>query len=158
MDQTIFQRNSRLVPQFTPNLADIGEAVANITSAVAARDFRLDVFLIQDAGDTLRNFYDRVLISAAHVEDLSNSFASFQRQPAYLYDVVDVDEVSGLIAVFIDYRRFLVQQARCEDRKHTPVGIRQRLPRAIDVEEAKSDGGYFICRTEHQTHDFLIIF
>src|SRR5947208_7626084 len=100
MDQTIFQRNSRLVPQFTPNLADMGERVANITSSVAARDFRLDVLLIPDAGDALRSFYDRVLISAAHIEDLSNSFASFQRQPACLYDVVDIDEVPGLIAVF----------------------------------------------------------
>src|SRR5262249_35423888 len=158
MNQTIFQRNSRLVPQFTPNLADIGEAVANITSAVAARDFRLDVFLTQDAGDALRNFYDRVLISAAHVEDLSDSFASFQRQPACLYDVVDVDEVPDLIAVFKDHRRLLVQQARCEDRKHPPVGIRQRLPRAIDVEEAKSDGGYLIYHVEHKNHDYVLVF
>src|SRR5439155_25675116 len=100
MDQTIFQRNSRLVPQFTPNLADIGEAVANITSSVAARDFRLDVFLIQHASDTLRNLYDRIFISAAHIENLSNSFASFKLQPACLYDVVDIDEVQGLISVF----------------------------------------------------------
>ena len=48
-----------------------------------------------------------------------------------------MDEVARLLPVLEDHAAAAVEQPRREDRGHAGVRIRERLSRAVDVEEAE---------------------
>ena len=80
-----------------------------------------------------------MLSPAADVDDATVGTVAVEREPARARNVVDADEVAPLAAVLEDQRRPAVQEPRGEDREHAGVGVRQRLARAVDVEEAQRD-------------------
>src|SRR5947207_2622051 len=78
--------------------------------------------------------------AAADVHGLSVGAVPLQGEAERPRDVPDGDEVATLPAVLEDTRRPVVQQAGGEDREHAGVRVRERLPRAIRVEQAQRDG------------------
>src|SRR5215212_6528150 len=82
----------------------------------------------------------------------------FQRQPAGVRDVEDMDEIPTLLAVFEHHRRAAIEEPGCEYREYTGVRIRQRLSRSIDVKKAKCRRGNTIGLSHHQTEPLLGIF
>jgi hypothetical protein len=80
-------------------------------------------------------------LAAADVEHLAGGLGRLQRQPAGARDVVHADEVALLQPVLEDRRRVVVQEPGREDRQHAGIGIRQRLPRTVGIEEAQRHGG-----------------
>ena len=67
-----------------------------------------------------------------------------------------VDEVARLQSVLEDDRRPPVQQPRGEDRRHAGVRVRQRLARAVDVEEAERDRRDAVGRADDE-RELLVI-
>src|SRR3712207_6237795 len=82
--------------------------------------------------------------------------AASSRQRAGVRDIVDADEVAPLLAVLVDQRRAVVEQAAGEDRQHARVRVRQRLVRAVGVEEAHGHGRDPVGRPEQQALALLV--
>jgi hypothetical protein len=66
-----------------------------------------------------------------------------------------VNEIAALGAVLEYPRAVAVQEARSEDCEHAGVWVRERLARAIDVEEAQGDGGHAVGLADQKTHALL---
>ncbi len=54
-------------------------------------------------------------------------------------NIVDVNEIPPLFAVFIDQRRLTIREARRENGENAGVGILQCLTGTVGVEQPKSD-------------------
>ena len=85
----------------------------------------------------MRDLQDGARTAGAEVDGMAGRRLGLERQQDPAHDVAHVDEVARLLAVLEDHRRAAVEQARGEDRGHAGVGVGQRLPRAVDVEEAQ---------------------
>src|SRR5918995_6727011 len=103
----------------------------------------------EDGTEQFGNLPHGIGAPAADVEGLADGLVDFQRQAARLSHVEDAHEVAVLQAILEDEWRVAVQEARSKDRQHACVRIRQRLPRAEDVEESKRDGGNVIDAADH---------
>ena len=79
--------------------------------------------------------------AAADVHRATVCAVALERERERPRDVAHRDEVAPLQPVLEDPRRAIVQQPRREDREHAGVRIRERLPRAVRVEEPQRDAG-----------------
>ena len=79
------------------------------------------------------------LRAAADVHGEPVGAVVLERERERARDVAHRDEVAALQPVLEDPRRPVVQQPRREDREHAGVRIRERLPRAVRVEEPQRD-------------------
>src|SRR4051794_22025933 len=116
----------------------VTKAVANVAGAALADDFRLDVVAVESASDRARNFLDAPVLARTDVENLAVRLGMDQSVGEGARYVADVNEVPPLLPILEDHRPLTVLQARREDRENAGVRVRQRLPRAIDVEQPQA--------------------
>src|SRR5207253_7584087 len=126
-------------PEQFPPEARIGVAMADVPGAVLLHDLGLDL-LAEPAGDHLGDLEDRGRSAGAEIEGAPVRTVTGESERAAPRDVADVDEVPRLAAVLEDERRAVVEDARREDGGDAGVGVRERLPLAVDVEEPEGDG------------------
>src|SRR4051812_45633050 len=96
------------------------------------------------------------MLAAPNIENATRCIRHFQRQPATLCNVVNANEIALLIAVFENQRGVVVQQARSENRQHSSIRIRKRLPRAVNIEEPQCYSRNSVSPADEQTHLFLV--
>ena len=71
---------------------------------------------------------------------------------------MDAHEIAPLKAVFIDQWRLPVQVTGGKDCQHAGVGIRERLPGAVDIEETQTDRTGSVGTPDGHAQPFLIVF
>ena len=81
-----------------------------------------------------------------------------QRQSACLGDLVDIDEITALLAILKDQRRTVVEEARGEDRQHAGVWVGERLMGPIHIEEPQGDSRDVVSFAYHQAKPLLVVF
>src|SRR5438128_12365791 len=109
------------------------EAVANVADAIFAGYLRLQMLFIEHARHPPRNLQHRSWLPAAYVENIIRGARRLQRQAATQGDVINTDKIALLETVFVNHRRFVVQQAGGKDSQHSGVWIGKRLPGSINV-------------------------
>ncbi len=155
LGHAVLQLDPRLVAEELAGEGDVREAVADVADPVAAGRLRGDV----DAHHRRQphgELEDGDARAAADVQHPTVRGGGVERERERLGDVVDRDEVAALEPVLEDQRRPPVQEARGEDREHSGVRVRQRLARAVGVEEAQGDGGHAVRRAEEQAEPLLL--
>src|SRR5437660_12795822 len=108
--------------------------MADVACTKLVYDLRLDL-LAEPARDHLCDLGDRRRPAGADVQRPPVGAALSERESAAARDIAHLDEVARLAPILEDERRAVVQQARREDRGDARVGIGERLPFAVDVEE-----------------------
>ena len=68
-----------------------------------------------------------------------------------------MDKVAALLPVLVDDGRAVVQKSRGEDREHAGVGVRERLARAVHVEQPQRDGRHGVRLAEQQAEELLVV-
>ena len=97
-------------------------------------------------------------VPPADVDDLAVGGTALHREEVGADDVVHADEVALLFAILKDERRLVVDHARGEDGGDTGVGVRERLARAVDIEEAKRGDRQIVVAPEDEAELLLIAF
>ena len=87
--------------------------------------------------DGVGELVDRERAPAAEIDDLAARRGRVERAHPTLHDVVDVDEVAGLLAVAEDGDRLAAQQVAGEDAEHALIRVAEGLARAVDAEHAQ---------------------
>src|SRR5215210_9581646 len=152
----LLERDARLVPQQLSREPHVGEAVADVAGAELPRHLRLDV-RAEHARELLRDLEHGHVAAGADVDRVAVRAVALQRETARARHVRDGDEVAALQPVLEHERRLLVQQARGEDREHARVRVRQRLARAVGVEEAERDCRNVVRAAEDQAQPLLVV-
>src|SRR5690606_10654806 len=136
LDKSVAECCLRFVAEQAARLSDIREAMADISDAVFAGDFRFAAFPPQNVRHFACDKADRYRVATADIEYLAWSMRGLESQTAGASDIVHIDEVALLPPVFKDEWGAAAEIARGENRQHARVGIRQRLARAINIEES----------------------
>ena len=95
---------------------------------------------------------------AADVENLPGDIISKQGQSKSLGDIIDMNEIAPLLAIFKNERRVTVEKARGEDGENARIGIGERLSGTKHVKQAKGHAFHAVMACKHQRQSFLDIF
>ena len=133
----------------------VGVAMADVARAKLVHDLRCDL-LAEPARDHLGDLADRGRPAGADVQRPPVGAAVSQRESAAACDIAHVDEVARLAPILEDERRAVVQQARREDRSDARVGIGERLPFAVDVEEPERNRGNPVGGADGEHHLLVV--
>src|SRR5204862_8259711 len=140
-----------------PRLADSGKAMAHITDTAFAGDFRLDRHT-ERVSEQSRRVFDADRRAAADIEGTPDGVIADQRQATGLGDIIDIDEIAALLAIFEDQWRAVVQQTRGKNRQDAAIGVRERLVRPVDIEEPQRHGRDVVGVADHQAETLLVVF
>src|SRR2546423_5505419 len=149
------ERNLGAEPEQLGGQAGVRVAVADVAGPVLVDHLRLDL-LAEALRDHAHDLVDGGWTARADVDRPAVGLVLLEREHTGTRDVADVDEVAGLLAVFEDERRPVVEQTRREDRGRTRVWIRERLALAVDVEEAQRHRGYPVCGADGEEHLLVV--
>jgi hypothetical protein len=94
-------------------------------------------------------------LPAPDVEDLDAGDRLLERPEHGPDDVVDINEIAKLGAIFVDGDRLAGEHSRRDDRQDTCVRILERLPRTIDVLEPEDRAGQAVRGGELEHKLFL---
>src|SRR3546814_7992855 len=78
-------------------------------------------------------------LTRANIEGFACRLRKLQRIGKGAGDIANMDKVAPLLAVLEDHRRLPVEQPGGEYGEDAGIGIGQRLPRPIDVEQPQAD-------------------
>ncbi len=95
---------------------------------------------------------------AADVERLPGRLRVLQRQHERLRHVLHMHEIAPLLAILEHHRPLAVQQAGREDGQHAGVGVRQRLPGPVHVEQPQGHALHPVRRRDRQGQPLLGVF
>src|SRR4051794_10487031 len=106
-----------------------------------AGPFRAVLHLSLESHQLLQNLEGLVQVEAgtrSNIEHPPPDIArrSFGREQIRMHRVIDVGEITALLAVAQDSGLFAIQHLRDELRQHTRIWRRRVLPRAKDIEVA----------------------
>src|SRR5207247_2853577 len=104
--------------------------MAHFAGTKFAVDLGRDVDL-QNIRKPFGNFANRRAVSAADVYSQSVELIGFRGEKVCARDVFHEGKLASLFAVFVKYRRQIVQQPRAKNRDHARVRIKNRLPRSV---------------------------
>src|SRR5690606_26048945 len=149
--------HGRLVADDPASSRNVRVAVANVPHAVASGDLAAEIGPSEDLGDAAGDLRDGARAAAADVQDVSWCVVALEGEPAGAGHVMDADEVALLLAVLEDQGRPAVQDAGGEDGEHAGVGVLERLPRPIGVEEAQRDRGDAVGAPRDQAKPLLVV-
>src|SRR4051812_19026809 len=100
----------------------------NVAGTVTTGYLRRDSFLVQHLRHAVGNIQDAELLATADVDRVSGGFRPLHREPAGERHVVNRNKIAILPAVLVNNRRLIIEVTRGEDRQHSGVWIRKRLP------------------------------
>src|SRR5690625_4232541 len=153
--QAVFQSQAGAVAEQITGLADIGEAVADITAAGLLENLGHQIFpphcLSKQSGD----LEDAVTTATADVDRLAHRRRRFHGQTEGTRHVSDMDEVTALLPILEDGGRLAVEEGAAEDREHTGIGVGELLTGAEDIEQPERHALHAIGGAKHQGEALL---
>src|SRR3989338_2085470 len=93
--------------------------------------------------------------AAADVKYLVICFLFYHRCQTSLNNITDMDKITGLLSVFIDYRGLTVLNPAHKDGCHTVVRIGKALTRTVDIKKTQGHCGYAVSAAYIKNHFFL---
>jgi hypothetical protein len=135
------QGHLRRVAEHVLRQRHVGEAVPDVADAELAGDLGRDVLLAEDAASREAISLTVMLSPLPTLTTCRRPARRRQGQRAGPRDVVHRDEVALLLAVLEHQRRRSLSSREAKIGQDAGVGVGQRLPRAVGVEEAQRDVG-----------------
>ena len=114
------------------------------------------MFLCRSSRQRACDLVDRDGPSAADVEDVPDLPIAFQDRCEGIGDVQHMHEVALLLAILEDERRLVVQQPGNEDRRDPRVGIAERLPGSVGIEQPQGNSRDAESAPDRQKHLLVI--
>src|SRR2546423_15118034 len=129
----------------------------DVSLSILSGNFWFDVLLAKYLRHLFGDILHAIALATADVEHAIHRARFFQRQPARALYVMNADKVPALLPVLEDYGRLVVQQPGRKNRQDSRVGVRKRLPRAVNVEEAQRHDRNAVRPADHQAHALLAV-
>ncbi len=107
----------------------------DVADAGLPEGFRIELRPVHRGGQHFADLQDGAVLAAADIEHLAGRTGMFQGENEGACDIVNVDKVPALAAVFEHHGTLPVQQTRGEDGEHAGVGVGKSLAGPVDIEQ-----------------------